>query len=85
MFCSKAADHLITRTTKRAMIIFYNNDNEEALDARMQKDGTLTIHKRNLQKLMVEIYKTINHLNPPYMWDFFTKKVVEYELRIKLL
>ena len=47
--------------------------------------GTLTIHKKNLQKLMVEIYKTINHLNPPYMWDLFTKKVVEYDFRIKIL
>ena len=56
-----------------------------ALDALMQKDGTLTIHKRNLQTLMVEIYKMINHLSPPYMWDFFTKKVVEYDFRLKLL
>jgi len=29
---------------------------------------------------------TISHLkNPPYMWDLFTKKVVEYDLRIKIL
>ena len=40
---------------------------------------------KNLQKLMVEVYKTINHLNPPYMWDLFTKKVVEYAFRIKIL
>ena len=67
LFCSKAADNLINKTTKRAMRIFYNNDNEEALDALLQRDGTLTIHKRNLQKLMVEVYKTIHHLNPPYL------------------
>ena len=57
----------------------------KALDALLQRDGTLTIHKKNLQKLMVEIYKTINHLNPPYMWDLFTKKVVEFDFRIKIL
>ena len=34
---------------------------------------------------MVEIYKTMNRLNPPYMWDFFSKKVVEYDFRLKLL
>ena len=45
--------------------IIYNNDKEEALDALSQKDGTLTIHKGNFQNLMVEIHKTINHLNPP--------------------
>ena len=61
------------------------SDNEETLEALLQRDGTLTIHKRNLQKLMVEVYKTLNHLNPPYMWDLFTKKVVEYDFRIKIL
>ena len=85
LFCSKATDNLINRTTKRAMRIIYNSDNEEALDALLQIDGTFTIHKNNLQKLMVEIYKTTSHLNPLYMWDLFTKKVVEYDFRIKIL
>ena len=63
------------------MRIIYNNDNKEAL----QKGGTLAIHKRNLQKLMMGIYKTINHLNPPNMQDVFIKKVVECYFRIKPL
>ena len=66
------------------MRITYNSDNEEAFDALLQIDGTLTIHKKNLQKLMVEIYKTINHINPPDMWNLFTKKVVEYDFIIKI-
>ena len=85
LFCSKAADNLINRTTKRAMRITYNSDSEETPEALLKRDGTLTIHKRNLQKLMVEVYKTLNHLKPPYMWDLFTKKVVEYDFRIKIL
>ena len=36
-------------------------------------------------KLMAEICKTTNHLNPPYMWDLFTKKMVKYDFRIKIL
>ena len=85
LFCSKAADNLIHRTTKRAMRITYNSDSEETLDALLQRDGALKIHKRNLQKLMVEVYKKLNHLNPLYMWDLFSKKVVEYDFRIKIL
>ena len=53
-FCSKAADNLINKRTKHAMKIIYNNDNEEALDALLQIDETLTIQKKNLQKLMVK-------------------------------
>ena len=41
----------------------------------------MTIHKKNLQRLMIEIYKTINHLHPAYMWEFFIKKDVPDNLR----
>ena len=43
---------------------------EELLDM----GDTKTTHKKNLQNLMVEIYKSMNHLNPEYMWDFFGSK-----------
>ena len=49
----------------------YESMFEELLD----KNKSLTMHKKNLQRLMVEIYKTINHLNPAYMWEFFIKKM----------
>ena len=85
LFCSKAANALINRTTIRTMRITYNSDNDERLDALLQRDGTLTIQIKICKKLMVEIYKTTNHLNPPYMWDLFTKTVVEYDFGIKIL
>ena len=77
VFCSRAADNLINR-------IFCDNDNEEALDARSQRDGNLTIQQENLQKLLVEIKKTISHLKSPYMWDLFTKKMVECNVTMKV-
>ena len=33
----------------------------DALDALLQRDETLKIHQKNLQKLMGEVYKTMNH------------------------
>ena len=50
---------------------------EELLD----RDDTKTIHTKNLQKLMVEVYKSFNHLNSEYMWEFFVKKDVPHNLR----
>ena len=82
LFCTIAEGNLINRKSKRAMRMIYTNDNDEALNALLQKDGILSIHIRNLQILMVEVYKTINHLNPPYMWNLFTKNVLEYDFRI---
>ena len=44
------------------------------------------MHKKSLQKLILEIYRTISHLkNPPYMWGLFNKKVVKYNFIIKIL
>ena len=58
---------------------------KEALDALLLRDRTLIIHKKNLQKLIADVYETIRHLNPPYMWDLFTKKVVEYDFGITII
>ena len=49
---------------------------EELLD----KDKSMAIHKKNLQILMAEIYKAINHLNSAYMWEFFIKNNIPYNL-----
>ena len=46
LFCSKAADNSINRTTKRAMKITYNSDSKETLDALLQRAGALKIHKK---------------------------------------
>ena len=32
---------------------------------------------------MIEVYKSLNHLNPEYVWEFFVKKDAQYNLRSK--
>ena len=41
----------------------------------------MTVHQRNLQLLMVEIYKTKENLNPEFMKDIFITNDVPYSLR----
>ena len=50
LFCCKAADNLINRTTKRAMRVIYDSDNAKVLDALSQRDGNLTIYKKKYAK-----------------------------------
>ena len=80
LFCSKGANNEINRTHKQALRALYG-DYESTFEELLDRNKSLTIHKKNLQRLMVEIYKTINHLNPAYMWEFFIKKDVPYNLR----
>ena len=82
LFCSKVAKNEINRTHKLALRTLYK-DYASTFEELLDRGDAKTTHKKNLQNLMVEIYKSMNHLNPEYMWDFFVKKDVPYNLRTK--
>ena len=60
-------------------------DNGASFDVCLQREADTTIHVKNLQKLMIETFKTLNSLNASYLWDLSSTKKVEYNLRIKNL
>ena len=66
IFCSKGASNEINGAHKRALRALYG-DYESTFEELLDKIKSMTIHKKNLQILMIEVYKTINHLNPAYM------------------
>ena len=45
----------------------------------LTKDSSCTIHENNIH--IVEIYKSLNHISPPIMQEFFDLKVTPYSLR----
>ena len=51
----------------------------------LTRSGSVCIYARNLQKLMIEIYKSIIHLSPSLVWEFHETKCKEYNLRTKTL
>ena len=55
LFCSKGANNEIDRTHKRALRALYG-DYESTFEELLDKDKSMTIHKKNLQRRMVEIY-----------------------------
>ena len=66
LFCSKTATNDINRPHKRALRILYR-DCESTFEELLERDNTKTTHTKNQQKLMIEVYKSFNHLNPEYM------------------
>ena len=44
-----------------------------------------TIHIKNLQNLMLEVYECINKDNPSFMWNMFHDKSSQCDLRSKNL
>ena len=46
---------------------------------------SLTVHQRNLQLLMIEIFKTKNNLNPTFMKDIFVVKIAIIACEIQMI
>ena len=80
MFSSKESNTKIEKLHKRALQIIHD-DFSSPYETLLLYDNSTTIHKRNLQFLMTEIFKTINNENPPFMKEIFVREDSVYNLR----
>ena len=62
MFCSRKLNNKINRLHERALRVAYS-DYVSSFEELLIKDGTCTIHQRNLKVLALEMYK-IAHEKP---------------------
>ena len=80
MFTSRSSNNLINKVHERSLRIITNNFDapyEELLDITKN----VSMHTKNLQRLMTEIFKYINGLSPPIMNDIFSVRSNHYNLR----
>ena len=84
MYCSKTANNLINKIHKRSLRVIYEMEDANFEDLLI-KDSSWTIHENNIHTLLIEIYKSLNHISPPIMQEFFDLKLTPYSLRNNLL
>ena len=80
MFCSKQAHDLIHTNHRRALCAktgLFGKTYKEILCA----SSSISIHSTNLRHLIIEVFKSLQHLNPEFMWDIFEVKSSRYSLR----
>ena len=81
IFCSRQANGLLNSTHLKALRARYN-DFSSTFEELLDMSNSLTIHGKNLQLMLCEVYKTVNHLNPEIMWDSFNIAIAnKYSLR----
>ena len=61
MFCPRRSNNLFNKVSERELHITYN-DQFTNFKFLLSNLNEITIHQRNLQVLITEIYKIINHI-----------------------
>ena len=86
MFHDRAANSRINKIHERALRIVYRHTESSFDELLASKDNSVSVHQRNLQLLMIEIYKTKNNSNPPFMEDIFVERTnISYNVEIMMV
>ena len=80
MFCSRTSNNRINRIYERCLRLIHNNYIDCYQDL-LSIANDVTIHVRNLQTLMIEVFKYLKGLSPPIMNDIFSIRSETYQLR----
>ena len=66
VFCSRQSNNLINKVYERGLRLTYRDETKDFQQILREKNE-ITIHQRNLQVLMTQVYKIVNSIAPPIM------------------
>ena len=82
MLHSRTLNNKINRIHERALRTVYSDYNS-SFNELLDKDGSFTIHQRNVQNLAIEIYKYLHGLSPAILSEVFKfNETIPYDLRM---
>ena len=81
MFHDRRVNAKINHIHERALRIAYH-DRTSSFEELLITDHSVSIHQRNLQLLVTEIYRTRMNLNPCFMKEIFAEREILYNFRV---
>ena len=79
MFCRKKQYLKIQKIHHKALKVV-NNSNKN-YDELLRNNNKVLIHQSHLRALICEVFKSLNNLNPEFMWSCFVFKNITYNIR----
>ena len=70
---SRSNNGKINRLQERCLRIIYS-DKQSSFETLLEKDGSVSVHNRNLQVLATEMYKIKKDLSPFIITEFFEQR-----------
>ena len=80
MFANKCSIDKILKIHKRTLQIVYGVY-DESCENLLNRSDDISIHQKHLRYLAIEVYKSLTKLNPGFMWNFFERNHIPYNLR----
>ena len=77
---SRSMNSRINRLHETCLRIIYS-DKSSSFEELLQKDESVTIHVKNIQKLATEMFKVFKNLTPPVVADLFAVRQNNYNLK----
>ena len=81
MYCSRQSNNLINRVHERGLRLTYRNETNKEFQQILRGKNEPTIHQKNLQVPMTEVYKTVNGIAPPIMNSLFNFRANNHNIR----
>ena len=76
MFHGREINNKINRLHERALRVIYRDD-ISSFSELLTKDGSVSIHHRNIQSLAIELYKSKHNLSPQIIQEIFLARNYE--------
>ena len=79
MFAGKTLFNRICKIDHRTFQMV-NNEYNKLYEELFQLNNNVSINQRHLKYLALEVFKSLMHLNPEFMWSYFNENLISYEL-----
>ena len=79
MFCRKKQYLEIQKIHHKALKVVYNSNKN--YDELLRDNNEVSIHQSHLHALICEVFKSLNNLNPEFMWSYFVFRNIKYSIR----